>query len=66
MAYTPPCTGVCTLDLESNTCFGCGRTLKEIEWWTRYSEEERAEVCEQLPARLAALEAERRRRSGEA
>lgn len=57
--YNPPCIGVCTLDLPSQTCLGCGRTLKEIEWWTRYSEAQRAEVCAQLPQRLAALEAAR-------
>ena len=56
-AYTPPCTGVCTLEAASGLCLGCGRTLKEIEWWTRYSEEERAEVCSRLPERLAALAA---------
>ena len=56
-AYTPPCVGVCTLDLPTKTCLGCGRTLKEIEWWTRYSEAQRAEVCARLPRRLAALEA---------
>jgi predicted Fe-S protein YdhL (DUF1289 family) len=55
-AYTPPCTGVCTIDGASGLCLGCARTLKEIEWWTRYSEAQRAEVCASLPARLAMLE----------
>jgi len=50
-----PCIRLCTLDLASDTCYGCGRTLREIEWWTRFSEAEREEVLARLPARLVAL-----------
>jgi predicted Fe-S protein YdhL (DUF1289 family) len=55
-----PCVRVCTLDLETDTCYGCGRTLREIEWWTRFSEAERMEVLARLPQRLAAMGAARR------
>ena len=50
-----PCTGVCTLDLTSDTCFGCGRTLNEIERWVFFTGEEREKVLAELPGRLATL-----------
>jgi predicted Fe-S protein YdhL (DUF1289 family) len=40
----------------TSQCLGCGRTLKEIASWTRYSAEERRAIMDQLPARLAAME----------
>jgi predicted Fe-S protein YdhL (DUF1289 family) len=50
-----PCTGVCTLDLASDICFGCGRTLNEIERWVLFTGEERVKILAELPARLATL-----------
>jgi len=50
-----PCTGVCTLDLTSDTCFGCGRTLGEIERWVFFTGEEREKILAELPVRLATL-----------
>ena len=50
-----PCTGVCTLDLTSDTCFGCGRTLNEIERWVFFTGEEREKILAELPARLATM-----------
>ncbi|HEX4762816.1 MAG TPA: DUF1289 domain-containing protein [Usitatibacter sp.] len=50
-----PCTGLCTLDLETDTCFGCGRTLHEIERWILLTAEERAKIEAALPQRLAQL-----------
>ena len=29
-----PCQLVCSIDKESNMCFGCGRTPEEIAYWT--------------------------------
>lgn len=48
-----PCVRLCTLDPETGICVGCGRTLAEIGNWTRYSESERRNIMEALPARLA-------------
>lgn len=48
-----PCVKVCTVDLESGLCVGCGRTLTEIGNWVRYSEAERHAIVDVLPARLA-------------
>ena len=50
-----PCTGICTLDLTSDTCFGCGRTLHEIERWVFFTGEERERIIAALPQRLAAM-----------
>jgi predicted Fe-S protein YdhL (DUF1289 family) len=44
---------MCTLDPETGICVGCGRTLAEIGNWSRYSDRERSEIMEALPARLA-------------
>ena len=49
-----PCIRVCTVDGMTSLCMGCGRTLKEIASWSRYSDEERAAIMAALPARLDA------------
>ena len=48
-----PCVKVCAVDGMSGLCVGCGRTLKEIGGWTRYSPAERAAIMAALPARRA-------------
>ena len=48
-----PCIKVCAMDEASGLCAGCGRTLDEIARWAGMSEEERAQVMEQLEARKA-------------
>ncbi|HEY4819943.1 MAG TPA: DUF1289 domain-containing protein [Xanthobacteraceae bacterium] len=50
-----PCNKVCTLDPISALCIGCGRTLAEIEAWSRMSSGERARIMAELPRRLAVL-----------
>jgi predicted Fe-S protein YdhL (DUF1289 family) len=49
-----PCNKVCTLDPISALCIGCGRTLAEIEAWSRLSSADRVRIMA-LPRRLAAL-----------
>lgn len=49
-----PCVKVCVLDAERRACTGCGRTLDEIARWSEMSDEERAQVMAQLPARRQA------------
>lgn len=56
VAVESPCVLVCTLDLESGWCFGCGRTREEIANWTAMSAEERSTVMAALPARCGTLE----------
>jgi predicted Fe-S protein YdhL (DUF1289 family) len=50
-----PCNKVCTLDPISALCIGCGRTLAEIEAWSRWSSADRVRIMAELPRRLAAL-----------
>ncbi|PHS70825.1 MAG: DUF1289 domain-containing protein [Cycloclasticus sp.] len=35
-----PCIRMCTLN-EQDICLGCGRLLKEITFWTTYTDEQR-------------------------
>ena len=48
-----PCNQVCAIDPESGLCVGCGRTLAEIERWSRYTSEERRRIMAELAERLA-------------
>jgi len=50
--YDTPCVRICMIDQQSKFCVGCGRTLTEISYWTRYTPDERRAILEQLPARL--------------
>lgn len=49
-----PCVKICTLDVRAGLCLGCGRTIDEITRWTSMNTSERAQVMNELPARLAA------------
>ena len=51
-----PCEKICVVDPASGLCRGCGRSLAEIEHWTRYTDAERAQVMAQLPQRLKAMQ----------
>jgi predicted Fe-S protein YdhL (DUF1289 family) len=50
-----PCIQVCAIDPATGLCAGCGRTLDEIARWSSMSEQERARVMQQLPARKTEL-----------
>ena len=52
-----PCQLICSVDRESNMCFGCGRTPDEIAYWTLKTQEERDQILEVLPARMPPLRA---------
>jgi len=47
-----PCIKVCTLDLTSGFCIGCGRTLDEIARWSSMSKAERSTLMSILKSRL--------------
>ena len=51
-----PCTKVCIVDGASSLCLGCFRTLKEIGGWSALSDDQRAAVMAELPARRARAE----------
>ncbi len=56
-----PCILVCSIDLKTGFCFGCGRTRDEIADWIAMSPDQRRAVMAELPARLAAVERRPRR-----
>ncbi|MFK0163205.1 DUF1289 domain-containing protein [Rhizobium sp. NPDC090279] len=56
-----PCILVCSIDLNTGYCFGCGRTAAEIGAWMGYSDDERREIMLALPERLTRVERKPRR-----
>ncbi|CDZ41271.1 Putative Fe-S protein [Neorhizobium galegae bv. officinalis] len=56
-----PCTLVCSIDVKTGYCFGCGRTRDEIAAWMDYTDVERRALMEALPARLETVERKPRR-----
>ncbi|HYC97427.1 DUF1289 domain-containing protein [Brevundimonas sp.] len=48
-----PCVKVCIVDGASGLCLGCWRTLSEIGGWSGLSDDERAAIMAELPARAA-------------
>ena len=61
MAIESPCILVCSMDINSGYCFGCGRTRAEIEAWIEMTPQARRAVMGLLPARLETLERRPRR-----
>ncbi len=56
-----PCILICSIDMKTGFCFGCGRTRDEIGGWTLYTAQERRDIMNNLPARLETLERKPRR-----
>jgi predicted Fe-S protein YdhL (DUF1289 family) len=56
-----PCILVCSIDMKTGYCFGCGRTRDEISAWISMTPEARREVMALLPARLETVERKPRR-----
>lgn len=56
-----PCILVCSIDIKTGFCFGCGRTGDEIGNWTVFSDTERSAIMASLPARLETVERKPRR-----
>jgi predicted Fe-S protein YdhL (DUF1289 family) len=52
---TSPCVGRCVIDEAARLCTGCARSLDEIAVWGSASDDFRAGVWAQLPARSATL-----------
>ena len=44
MSIVSPCINVCVSDPETDLCYGCSRTTKEIKEWSKYSDQEQLEV----------------------
>lgn len=56
-----PCILVCSIDMKTGYCFGCGRTRDEIAGWTSYTDQQRRSIMDGLPARLETVERKPRR-----
>ena len=56
-----PCILVCSIDMNTGYCFGCGRTSEEIGAWMAYSDDERRQIMQILPERLTKVERKPRR-----
>ena len=56
-----PCILVCSIDMKTGFCFGCGRTRDEISAWLTMTPEQRRHVMSGLPARLETVERKPRR-----
>lgn len=56
-----PCILVCSIDLATGYCYGCGRTGEEIASWMDYGDEGRDAIMAQLPGRLTTIERKPRR-----
>ena len=56
-----PCILICSIDMETGFCFGCGRTRDEISSWMTYSHDQRATIMAGLQKRLETVEKKPRR-----
>jgi len=54
-----PCVLVCAVDGESGLCLGCFRTLGEIARWSAFTDQERATLMRDLPARRGRIRPEK-------
>ena len=60
-AMESPCILVCSIDMKTGYCFGCGRTRDEIAVWIDMTDDGRRAIMAQLPARLETVERKPRR-----
>ena len=61
-AIESPCILVCSIDMKTGYCFGCGRTRDEISAWLDMTPDKRRAVMAELPARLETVERRRETR----
>jgi predicted Fe-S protein YdhL (DUF1289 family) len=54
-----PCIKVCVVDGESGLCLGCYRKLTEVAGWAKLSDEDRARIMAELPARRGLIRPEK-------
>ena len=58
-AIATPCVKVCVVDGESGLCMGCYRQLNEVAQWSRFTDEERAQIMADLPTRRSRIRPEK-------
>lgn len=52
VAVPSPCMSVCRMNMDTDLCEGCLRTIDEIAAWGRMSENEKREVWATLARRI--------------
>ena len=50
-----PCVDYCVYDYEQDFCAGCGRSLEEISYWSRFTFEEKDQIIKKSKKRLDSL-----------
>lgn len=58
-----PCIQICVIHPTERICTGCYRSIDEIGAWSKFSDDERAEIMAELPDRAPRL---KKRRGGRA
>ena len=58
-----PCIQICVIHPTERICTGCYRSIDEIGAWSKFSDDERAEIMAALPDRAPRL---KKRRGGRA
>ncbi len=56
-AIESPCILVCSIDMDTGFCHGCGRTGDEIGGWTLYPADRRQQIMSELPERMERITA---------
>lgn len=56
-----PCNLICSIDIETGYCYGCGRTGGEITAWVNYTSQQRRDIMDILSTRLETVERRPRR-----
>lgn len=50
-----PCVKICVVHPQARICTGCYRSIEEIGGWSGMSDEDRARIMDELPARKSSL-----------
>ena len=50
-----PCIKICVVHPEARICTGCYRSIDEIRDWSKMTNDERASIMNDLPARASKL-----------
>lgn len=61
LSIESPCILVCSIDMKTGYCFGCGRTRDEIAGWVDMTPQMRRDIMAVLAARLETVERKPRR-----
>lgn len=54
-SISSPCVNWCEMNLQTNYCLGCYRSIEEISGWVNFSEAEKERIWVSLPSRKIAL-----------